>query len=371
MAAKDTTEHSVLLKVSDPDADAWNQLAARFKDFNLLQTWEWGEMKVRTAPWTVERLHFIHDGRPVGIAQVLLRQLPLLGGMAWVNRGPLWDLGEGHAFVPEIFTELHRRYSVERGLYLRLAPTLPDEQLPAVLRGNGAFSRVDAIGHQGGRLDLTRPVDTLRAGLRQNWRRFLVKAERLGTEVRACHGEAAFGRFLAAYGTILDHSTYRKSTTPTVLEEYQRQLGPDRKMIVFEASAEGRPVSWVVIATYGRTGEYLAAASLPEGRRLNCGQLLTWAAMMHLKERGFEVLDMGGFDPQDEASGVSHFKRGTNAVPYRLCTEIDAHTSTLRRILIRRAIQLGRVPVKLPLPRISLRGRSAARLGATLLALSA
>jgi lipid II:glycine glycyltransferase (peptidoglycan interpeptide bridge formation enzyme) len=71
--------------------------------------------------------------------------------------------------------------------------------------------------------------------------------------------------------------------------------------------------------------------------------------MLHLKALGFRVLDLGGFDPQDETSGVSRFKRGTNAVPYRLCSEIDAHSSMMKRSVIRRAIAVARTPIRIPL----------------------
>jgi hypothetical protein len=87
---------------------------------------------------------------------------------------------------------------------------------------------------------------------------------------------------------------------------------------------DDEPASWLVIATYGATGEYLAATSLPPARSRNCGQFLTWTAMLHLRARGFRSFDLGGFAPENHASGVSRFKRGTSAVPYRFCSEIDA-----------------------------------------------
>ena len=217
------------------------------------------------------------------------------------------------------------------------------------MQASRAFQDARAIGHRAGRIDLTRSEGQLRAGLKQNWRRFLAKGERLGTRVSIGHDDETFGRFLKAYGTILDHAAYRKSTTPDLLQEFQGQLAPEKKMIVLEAVVDEEPASWLVIATYGATGEYLAAASLPSGRRRNCGQVLTWTAMLHLKALGFRVLDLGGFDPQDETSGVSRFKRGTNAVPYRLCSEIDAHSSMMKRSVIRRAIAVARTPIRIPL----------------------
>ena len=340
----------MLLRVSDHTAPSWNRLVETFGDRNLLQTWEWGEAKHRTAPWSVERLEFVESGEIVGIAQVLVRRLPLLlGGMAWVNRGPLWDRNSGDEHVPAMMRLLHERYVGERGLYLRVAPTLPDSRLPGILLGAARFQNAGLPGHQAGRIDLTRSETALRAGLRQSWRRFLVKAERQGTQVIIGRDPEIFTRFLDAYGTILDQAAYRKSTTPDLLQAFQDALPEGSRMIVLEAVAGKKPVSWVLIATYGETGEYLAAASLPDGRQRNCGQLLTWAAMLHLKALDFRTLDIGGFDPHDEASGVSHFKRGTNAVAYRYCTEIDAHSSVMKRSVIRRAIALGRTPIRIPL----------------------
>jgi hypothetical protein len=348
MGLGDITQ-SVLLKVSDLNAESWNQLAAQFDDCNLLQTWEWGEVKVRTAPWSVERIEFIAQDRVIGLAQVLVRRLPLLlGGMAWINRGPLWDRGAGPDLLGAILTKLHERYTLERGLYSRVAPTLPHGQLPALLEASPAFRDTGVPGHRGGRIDLTQSEPSLRASLRQNWRRFLVKAERYGTPVSIGQDDATSRRFLQVHGAILDSATYRKSTTPDLLEAFQLQLPPERRLLVLEAKVDGEPASWLVIATYGSIGEYLGAASLPQGRARNCGQLLTWTAMLHLKAQGYRVLDMGGFDPSDERSGVSHFKRGTNAVPYGLCSEIDAHPSPIRRNMIRSALSVGRIPLKLP-----------------------
>jgi hypothetical protein len=155
--AEEARGRSVLLRVSHQTAESWNQLLQGFSDQNLLQTWEWGEVKSRTASWEVERLEFVHAGRIVGTAQVLVRRLPLLlGGMAWINRGPLWDLGSGPDHLPGILALLHERYTVERGLYLRIAPTVSEGALADLLQASRAFQDARAIGHRAGRIDLTR-----------------------------------------------------------------------------------------------------------------------------------------------------------------------------------------------------------------------
>lgn len=340
----------MLLRVRNHSASSWNKLVDEFADTNLIQIWEWGEAKASTGPWAVERLEFVDKGDIVGVAQVLVRRLPLLlGGMAWLNRGPLWDRGQGDRALPQMLRLLDEHYAGERRLYLRIAPTVPDGRLPAILPPGNGFQDAGITGHRAGRIDLTQPEARLRSRLKQSWRRFLVKAERFDTKVVTGRDGAIFRRFLHAYGTILDQATYRKSTTPDLLSALQERLPEHRRMIVFEAVVDGQPVSWLVIATYGAVGEYLAAASLPAGRKRNCGQLLTWNAMLQLKAEGYRVLDIGGFDPEDVNSGVSHFKSGTNAVPYHLCSEIDCHSSLLKKNVIRKAIKVGRIPIRLPI----------------------
>ena len=73
-----------------------------------------------------------------------------------------------------------------------------------------------------------------------------------------------------------------------------------------------------------------------------------WNAILQLKREGFREFDVGGFDPDDAASGISHFKGGINPVPYRYCDEIDAQSNRWLKPVIRRAIGLGRIPIKLP-----------------------
>jgi hypothetical protein len=122
------TALKVDVEVGDYAAEEWNRLAGALSGFNLMQCWEWGEAKASTGAWRVERGALGHDGRAVGAFQALVRKLPggLPGGLAWINRAPLW-LTDGAA-APQsamraaMMAALGRHYAEERGLYLRLAP---------------------------------------------------------------------------------------------------------------------------------------------------------------------------------------------------------------------------------------------------------
>ena len=65
-------------------------LEDKIPDYNLLQSWEYGEAKSSTSNWRVNRHFFSNNGNKIGYAQVFVKHIPYLNtGVAWVNRGPL------------------------------------------------------------------------------------------------------------------------------------------------------------------------------------------------------------------------------------------------------------------------------------------
>ena len=67
----------------------WTALAEKSPEFNLMQSWSYGQAKSIVEPWNVVRGSILKGDLKVGIAQVLVREGPLgFGGLAWLNRGP-------------------------------------------------------------------------------------------------------------------------------------------------------------------------------------------------------------------------------------------------------------------------------------------
>src|SRR5687768_18576241 len=77
------------------DASTWNAFVERAPYHAFPQLWEWGEVRAMGG-WRPVRLAVgpAHDA-PVAGAQLLLRQVPLLGWhLAYVPRGPIGDLDD-------------------------------------------------------------------------------------------------------------------------------------------------------------------------------------------------------------------------------------------------------------------------------------
>lgn len=304
----------------------WARLIAQLAPITASQTWEWGQARIHTAPWAVERGVFQDDsGRVLGAVQTLVRRLPLsLGGLAYVNRAPIWHIGEAHS--PELTAEaialLREHWVARRRMVLRVAPPLRSGSQLA-LEG---FSP-SGPGWASMEIDLSRPPDELRLGMKQKWRNCLYKAERSGAYVRIGSDEATLERFLDVYQANLERRGLEKAASPEFLRAVQPLLPPERKLLVLEACHEGSTAAWAVLARYGDSAEYIAGLTLPEGRPLNAGQLLIWAGLERARELGLKRFDLGGVDPAARESGIAHFKAGAGGTPYRLCPEVEAHPS--------------------------------------------
>jgi hypothetical protein len=326
------------LAISAWTANAWSRLVSGFAGLSLVQSWEYGEAKAESGPWRVERGVFEEGDGVAGAVQALVRRLPLVGGgLAWINRGPLWRRAGGPAAAVGpllgMVRELKRHYVDGQGLYLRLAPNVAASALADDgLAGSGVRATA-TLGWASALVDLEPPVEALREALDQKWRNALNKAERSRVDVAGGDGGAPFEEFLAAHERQAREGRFAGTVTADLLRRLQEKLPEDRKMVALIARHEGRTVGAALIARYGATAEYLAGNVSEEGRRLNAGQLLLWRAATGARERGLRAFDVGGMDPELTPKGIYRFKEGLGGRPYRLANEVEAWRGPLGRLV--------------------------------------
>jgi lipid II:glycine glycyltransferase (peptidoglycan interpeptide bridge formation enzyme) len=306
----------------------WADLTASSQGLSLLQTWEYGEARAGSG-LVVERGRFVAGGEVVGSCQALARRVPIFrGGAVWINRGPLTtrDDPDG-SLMSEMLSTLREYWVGQRGFYLRIAPLLRADRASALPEG---YESTGARGWSSSRVDLRQAVDDLRRGLHQKWRNCLNKAERLPLTVTASTEPVDFAAFLRDYESFILEKDFTTSVTPELLRRLQGLLPPERRMVVVRATAaDGRAMGMILIALYGKAGEYLAGSVRDEGRAMNAGHLLLWNAVLYLKDRGSETLDLGGMDPELTPKGILHFKEGIGGEPYRLINELESDDGRL------------------------------------------
>jgi lipid II:glycine glycyltransferase (peptidoglycan interpeptide bridge formation enzyme) len=307
----------------------WTDIVSGFRDLSLIQTWEYGEAKVQTSRWKVERAIFMDGDRVIGAVQARVRRVPLLNaGLVWINRGPLWHRSEGDdsSLLVAMMEELRRYWVEQRHMYLRIAPAVMESEIN-VNGFEAAGYRVagGAAGWASARVDLSHPTETLRSQLHQKWRNCLNKAERLGLTIESGPDGSAFHELIASYEALLKDREFQTNITPWFLAQLQALLPPESKLIAFVARLEGSPVGGALIARYGETCEYLVGTSNEESRAVNAGQFVLWQAACEMKSLGYRWLDLGGMDPERTPPGIFHFKAGVSGAPYRLFGEFETN----------------------------------------------
>lgn len=309
------------LRVVTLDARQWAAEAPAFADHNYRQSWSFGRACAARVGAASEHVAIRRGDETVALCDVRVRRLtPLGGGIAYVNGGPLLRR-EGvrpDGLRREVLEALSAEYARRRGLILRVAPPLdpeaPDGEAPA-LEALG-FTAADLPAYRTFLLDVTPPVETLRAQLAQKWRNGLNGSEKQGLEVETGEDPALFDAFVALFDRFRERKPFEVDLDAAFYRDAQRDALPAERFVVSLATRNGEAVGGHVASCLGDTSVYLLGATLEEGLKAKAGYLLQWHAILEAKRRGMRFYDLGGIDPEGNP-GVHRFKKGLSGFEAR------------------------------------------------------
>jgi lipid II:glycine glycyltransferase (peptidoglycan interpeptide bridge formation enzyme) len=161
-----------------------------------------------------------------------------------------------------------------------------------------------------------RSLDDIRAGMNQEWKRGIVKAERSGVQT-TIGGPADLPQFFDLLRVTEARNQFRLGRT---LEYYSRQFRvlnaeePGR-MKLYLAHHNGHLLAaHTLVSTVGRVW-YQTGASADQGREVRPSHALQWRMIRDSYARGIPVYDMRMvspvIDPNDRRFGVLRWKLGT------------------------------------------------------------
>lgn len=252
------------------------------------------------------------DGHVIGQAQVVLRRFPLLGRVAWLPLGPVWQGAPDLATQTRALRDLAQRMPVTGArLWVSVAPD------------SGADVAFAAAGHQAlgagrmvARLDLTPGPDHVRRHLHGKWRNALTRGE-TASGLRWRQGALPQDPdhwLLRAESDQRRQRGYRGWPVALTLAYARANPGDAR---LFWAEDETGPLAGVLILRHGTGATYHLGWTSPAGRRAAAHQVLLWQAILWLSAQGVTQLDLGWVDA-DRTPGLARFKLGTGAQPVRL-----------------------------------------------------
>ena len=336
---------------------------------SFLQTPAWASVK---SEWRNESLGFFRGTDLVGVALVLYRQLPRLKRyLAYLPEGPVidWTSDDLDAWLAPLTAHLRaqgafavrmgppvatRRWSadqVKAGIADESVRRLGD--VPPLERSQTGARVVAQLHELGWRLQsveggfsagqpqfnfqiplVTRDADSrprteaeVLAGMNQQWRRNIKKADKAGVEVALSDVTE-----LKAFHDLYVHTAERDHFTPRPLSYFQTMFDAlaaehEDRIQLWLARHEGDLVAATIAIRVGTHAWYSYGASSTEKRDVRGSNAAQWAMIRHAMEAGAEVYDMRGItetlDADDSHVGLIQFKVGTGGEAVEYAGEWD------------------------------------------------
>ena len=297
---------------------------------NLLQSWEYGQAKEGFGKWSPQRLVIFNgEGEPIALVQVLTWCLPIFGGIARINRGPLPLIttpkeAESQLMIDALAAVMKYARN-QRWWVMQIAPEILDsEGSRQGLLGLGC-ERLPNVAWESGLIDLSLSEHELHGGLNRRWQRTLKKAVSLGVIVRNVSAtDEELANLLKSYAELQRRNQF-SGIDSSLVRKVSKYQSKDCALNLYVAElvnndGPNENLGYRLIIRNGCVALDFLVSTNERGRELEANSALYWHAITDAKEIGCLWFDIGGLN-EATPKGIAEFKRGLNSVPYRLVGE--------------------------------------------------
>jgi lipid II:glycine glycyltransferase (peptidoglycan interpeptide bridge formation enzyme) len=293
---------------ASPSEDTqWDPLVESCGGPHILQSRGWAAVKEQGG-WRARRFVLEENGEISGVAQALLRDLPLGQRYAYAPRGPLL---RDVARLPEAARAVAAALRDSGAFLLLFDPEVPDGAAANALERAGlvrASSRVQPARTLV--VDISREPDSLLGEMRRKTRQYIRKAERDGVATEEGDDIAEFYRIERVVAERNRFGLHERGYFEAIWRVFQPQ---GRAHLFFARLGEERIATLLVLRWADRAWEMFGGwtGEHPEARPF---YLLKWRAMLRLRQLGVRSYDMWGLAEtarsDDPMAGVENFKLG-------------------------------------------------------------
>lgn len=329
-------------EIPDGEKERWNAFVAGSQTGDLLQSFEWGELKRVSGGWEPIRLAVEQDGQIVGAVSVLKRRLPRLNRcIFYAPRGPVCDFAGSAGVLSALVEGVRARARREGAILFKIDPPVQVEitDVVPVLQSVGFVRIADPHGFGGVQprcvmqLDLDKSTDDLLAACKPKWRYNIRLAQKKGVRVRS---ECTRDDVAVFYG-LLKETAERDRFLIRGCDYYEHiwdvLIDPGYARL-FLAEYEGEAIAGALCFFFGDKCWYTYGASSNRHRNVMPNHLLQWCMIEWAKESGCALYDFRGVsprrddDPNDPLQGLNRFKVGFGARFVEYIGEFDLPFST-------------------------------------------
>lgn len=333
---KNMHDRGILVKEFPENASfKWDDMLSRYSDYNLYQSFGWGEFK-KSQGWRTLRLVCQGQNEDIALAQCMYKKF-FWNYIIWIPGGPVFmreqstvNLGNLQYILGDIFCRFEHK-----GYYLRVYPMQDyDSGIALALRGMGFQRPIQNINH-----GFTYHVDTSIAEaqtnerLSVNWRHNLKRSFGEGLFFRSSDSSEDLENFYKIYLQTASDNSIKPHYSLQDLIKIKDILPPFCRLNLFLCERQKKILSGRIICTIGKKAYDIAAAMTLEGRKSYATYFLLWEIINWCRGQGIEYLDMSGIDPFSNKS-VFNFKKGIGGNLVEYAGEWELSTSFFLRLMV-------------------------------------
>ena len=323
----------------------WNDFIAASPFGDILQTWEWGQVKANDL-WQPYYIRVTQEGKTLGQALVLRRAIPLGFNVFYMPRGPVLDYTSPQSeeilrAILDQATELAKKH---KGLMVKIGPSVSLEQAPqahSMLSQLGLVPSSHSIQMRYTRIvDLQPPIADILKSFDKDTRNLVRRAAKEGVvvdhynSVKDVKPLRAFHNMYAATATRGSFPARSWSHIQKVWE----LLAPQGMAHIYTSSHNNDPLASSIVLPIGDTAYQLWSGSRRDVGKKFPTYALQWAIMTDMKEQGYKYYDMWGIaptdDPQHPWAGPTLFKKGFKGKRVEYVGDYDLPVSPFYRLYI-------------------------------------
>lgn len=324
---------------SDNDRKKYTNFLLDSKYKDILQSWEWGEIKSRFN-WKAYRIGFLKDGELRGVAQILKRKLPFGFSLFYVPRGPITDW-ENLELVKEITRSLKILFTEKlkdrKTIFMRLEPPAGrNNELSGILKEDGFEDYFKTVQPPSTLLiDLTLPEEELLKKFRRTARNLIYRSEREGIFVEALGGGKITENDLKSFYNLYRLTGKRFSFPLRPFKQFSfllKEMAGLEAIRFYTAKIKGLVLAYGIVLVLGDKSFYIWGGT---GRHESYSKFFNygyiWGILKDLKKAGVKTFDFWGLGPEDDKNhpwrGFTLFKRAFDGERFDYLGAFDLPTS--------------------------------------------
>ena len=320
-------------QINSLNQENWNSLLSGSFDYNIFQSYEWGELK-RYSSWTPVRIQILDNGQAKLVAQILVKSI-FGKKVAWCPGGPL--INTKNASEGKTILEKFKDCVLSEGIInLRCKSYSKIDDLNTSLfslfpKSSNNITSSKSIIHK------VTNADEFLENVRKKHRYSIKQSEKNNFTWEALDNIDGINYFLDTYKVM---SAAKNLKLPLVdLKKFREFNNSKFKLISFCGIENNICLASCIVSVFNKKAFYHYAATTDLGRDKSASYGMIYNLMRYLRSLEVEELDFGGLSEDGSSAGVDFFKEGFNGEVVNRIGEFDIAKSNLYRYIFNKVIQ--------------------------------